>query len=416
MKVVLIDPGKVSESWYQTRQCPNLGLAYIGANLKEHGHDVMILDMATYDISLNDLVDIIHHFRPQVVGVSAVSFNILSAYDVFVAVKSISSNIFTVLGGPHGSALATVTLTECSYIDAIVIGEGERAMLEICKHRTPGVYVGEPIHDLDNLPFPDWDMYNYSKYSKVHSLFFEDERHIYPIITSRGCAHNKCKFCYQLHGRAVRLRSPKNVVDEIEYNYHKFNANYWYIADSAFSPSRKHLIAICDEIIDRGLDISFKCQTRVDLAGIDILSKLKEAGCELIFYGIESGSQDILNRCGKNITLKQIREAVTNAASIGLTVRGSFILGLDGETKETVQQTISLAKELKSIGLDQAQYHCLDLYPGTEYWNMALMHEGSLKPTHGLYDWTIFSRQVPHVETNDLTIEDLIKIKKENST
>lgn len=414
MKVLLIDPGNVSESWYQTRQCPNLGLAYIGAILKEHDHNVRILDMATYHLNLNDLVDIVTEFQPDIAGISAASFNILDAYDVITAVKSVSSDIFTVLGGAHGSALSQRTLRECSSIDAVVVGEGERVMLDLCETRKPGIHIGKPIKDLDNLPFPDWDMYDYSKYKKAYSIAFDYECHLYPIVSSRGCVYNKCKFCYQLHGRRVRLRSPKNVVDELEFNYDKFGADYWYFGDSNFSPSKKHLMGVCDEIINRGLDISFKCQTRVDLASIEVLRKLHDAGCELIFYGIESGVQEILTRCGKNITIQQIRQAVKNAADIGMTVRGSFILGLDGDTKETVHQTIKFAKELKSIGLDQAQFHFLDLYPGTEFWNMVLRHEGSLRPTYDLYDWTVFSRENAHVETNDLTIEELTKLKKES--
>ena len=206
MRVLLIDPGNMSESWYQTRQCPNLGLAYIGANLKEHSHDVRILDMAVYGLSLNDLVDIVVSFRPDVVGVSAASFNILDAYDAIAAVKSVSSDIFTVLGGAHASALSRRTREECPYIDAIVVGEGERVMLDICENHSPGVHIGAPIPDLDNLPFPDWGMYDYSKYHKAYSIAYDDDRHIYPIVTSRGCVHNRCKFCYQLHGRKVRLR------------------------------------------------------------------------------------------------------------------------------------------------------------------------------------------------------------------
>jgi len=286
-------------------------------------------------------------------------------------------------------------------------------MRELCENPRRGVYYGERIHNLDALPPPNWDMYDYQKYALAYSLTYDDERHIYPIVTSRGCIHHKCKFCYQLHGKGARLRNPDNVIKELEYNYDRFGADFWYFGDSTFSPSRKHLKKICTKIIESGLDISFKCQTRADMATHETLSLLKQAGCELIFYGIESGVQEILDKSGKRITPDKVRRAVRNASDVGITVRGSFILGLDGDTMKTINQTIAFAEELKSIGLDQAQFHCLDLYPGTAFWNMALKGEGSLRPNYDLYDWSVFSREVPHVETNDVTIKHLTEFKEQ---
>lgn len=414
MKVLLVDPGKVSESWYSTRQCPNLGLAYIASNLYADGHSVRVLDMATYGLRLNEYVDILLEYSPDFLGISAASFNILDAYELAWITKKMSQDVFTILGGAHCSALPQKTLNECKYIDAVVVGEGERVILDlVTRNPKPGVHIGEPIIDLGKIRFPRWDMYDYSKYSKAFSIHFNERKHIYPIVSSRGCIHNRCKFCYQLHGRGVRFRSPTSFVDEIEHNYIKYGADFWYFADSNFSPSKKHLIEVCDEITSRELPISFKCQTRVDLATKEVLSKMDEAGCELVFYGIESGDQNILTRSGKNITLDQVRKAVKNASDIGLTVRGSFILGLDGDTQLSVLKTINFARELKKIGLDQAQFHCLDLYPGTDYWKMALVGDGSLRPTYDLYDWSVFSREEAHVETNDLTVEDLNRLKRE---
>lgn len=412
MKVLLVDPGKVGESWYSSRQCPSLGLAYIASNLKKHGHHVKILDMATYGLTLDNLGDITRKYKPEITGISAASFNILDAYEAAAATKTVSPETLVVLGGAHPSALPKRTLDECREADAVVVGEGERVMVNLCEDPRPGIYYGERIHDLDSLPSPDWSMYDYRKYVKAYSITYDDERHIYPLVTSRGCIHNKCKFCYQLHGRGGRLRSPDNVVNEIEDNYNRLGADFWYFGDSTFSPNRKHLKQICTELINRELDISFKCQTRVDMATRETLALLKEAGCELVFYGIESGDQDILDKSGKRITVEKTRQAVKNAAEIGLTVRGSFILGLDGDTMETIHKTITFAEELKRLGLDQAQFHCLDLYPGTEFWNMVLRGEGSLRSNYDLYDWSVFSRQTPHVETNDVTIAALMKLKE----
>ena len=139
---------------------------------------------------------------------------------------------------------------------------------------------------------------------------------------------------------------------------------------------------------------------------------MQKAGCELIFFGIESGSDTQLKQMSKGITTDTIKNAVDIAHQAGIHVRGSFIIGLDGDTPETINQTIEFASGLKRYGLEQAQFHCLDLYPGTYYWNMVEKGEGTLKRMYDTYDWSVFSRNKPHIVPNSMTVGELEQLVK----
>lgn len=407
MKILFVDPGRVSESWYTERQTPNVGLAYMGTYLGQMGHEVKIIDMAAYKIDVETLKKIVKGFKPDILGVTATSCNILPAYEVLWTVKKVDDQIFTVIGGAHATALPDKTLEECTAIDAVVIGEGEKAMETLCDDPQPGLHQEQVIKDLDSLPFPDWGLFDYSQYAKAYSLAFKEEKHIYTLITSRGCPF-RCKFCFPLHGRKVRYRSIENVLFELKRNYNTYGATFFYIADSTLTIDRRRIEMLCERLIDSELPISFKCQSRVDLITKEMVQLLKEAGCELLFFGIESGNDEILKRCGKNTTKEAIKTAVLLGSEAGLCVRASFIIGLEGETRDTVRETRAFVKELKECGLDQAQFHCLDLYPGTEYWHMVERGEGELRRTFkDPYDWSVFSRENPHITTGDLTITDI---------
>lgn len=410
-RVLLIDPGKVGESWYEERQCPSLGPAYIGTYLKANGIDIRIIDMSAYKISSQQLPQHIDEFHPDIVGFSSASFNILDAYEAAEVIKKTNKSIFTVLGGAHASAMPEHCLKECPSLDAIVIGEGEMAMQKLCKNPEPGIHREPFITILDDLPFPEWSLYDYSKYIKAYSLSYQKEETIFPIVTARGCPYT-CKFCYPLHGKRTRYRSPQNVFEEIERNYHLYGARFFYIVDSSFTLSRRRVQELCKLLIDSDVRISFKCQSRIDLVDKETLDLLKKAGCELIFFGIESGVEEILDRCMKGTSLDKIRSTVQLARKAGVHVRGSFIIGLEGDTRETIDKTIKFARELKDYGLEQAQFHCLDLYPKTEFWNMVERGEGTLRRPYDKHNWTVFSRQKPSIIPDGLSLEEMEQLRE----
>lgn len=399
MKVLLIDPAKgfyaEEGAGKVIKQTPNIGLAYLGTVLEDVGHQVTILDLP---VSKRSLLDVLKDVDPQVVGLSAMTFNIKDAYHCAETVKRYNPNIKVVVGGPHPTACAQEVLDECKDIDVVVRGEGELTfpLLLGCKPH-PRIVEGKRVENLDKLPFPHWSLFDYEKsYSKAYSSRFDDMRHIYPIITSRGCPFN-CVYCYSHYlGQGVRFRSAENVMDELLNDYLKYDARYFYFADSNFNLKPKRTERICKEILshDEHTDISWTAQTNIHTASKSIFKLMRKAGCELIFFGIESGNEKVQQLIHKNLTKAMIRKAVNNAREAGLEVRASFIVGLPYDTKATMMETLEFAKSLR---LNAAVFHILDIYPETELERMLAKDQGGMR----LVDDRV-SRGSVMVEVNDL--------------
>jgi len=412
-KIMLIDPGKVSESWYTVREMPSLALGCIGTYLKLVGHEVKIIDMATYKIDNERLKNEVAKFKPHIVGITSATFNIYSAYEAAQAVKQMDKNIFVVLGGAHATALPELTLKECPSIDTVVVGEGEIAMEKLCNNPRKGIMKEALIQNLDDLPRVDWTMFNYSKYKKLYSIRFNKELHKYTISMVRGCPF-QCRFCFKLFPDPARSRTPEHVFSEIVYNYENLGARLFYLADSTALVYKKNIQKLCQLIINSGIDIALIVQSRADTVDRKSVELLKQAGCETFFIGVESGNDEMLKRIGKNITKDKVRNAVKIVHEVGISrIRCSFIIGLEGDTRKTIRETIDFAKELKNSGLNRASVHCLDIYPKTEYWNMVERSEGNLKLKSELHDWSVLSRLNPMTSCGDITIEELKKLRDE---
>jgi len=413
MRVLLIDPAR---GFYAEKspgkiikQTPNIGLAYLAAILKKEGIDVDVLDIS---ITKRSLIDVLKSFEPDIVGISSMTFNIKDAYICAKTAKKFNPNILTVIGGPHPSALPYKTLKDCKYLDSVVKGEGEKSFKEIIYNLAKGeeiskVYINNPIEDLDTIPFPDWSIFNIEKnYSKAYNFRWGDMRNIYPIITARGCPFN-CIFCYSHYlGPGVRFRSPENVIEEIMRNIDDYGASYFYFADDNFSLNQERLLKICDLLIENGIneEITWKCQSKISTVNGKTLKRMREASCELVFYGIETGNEAIQKKIGKNLTREMIRKAVDDARIAGLYVRASFIIGLPYETKESCMETINFAK---SLNLTSSVFHILDVYPGTELERLLVSGEGGMKKIS-----EEVSRVSAMVEVNDLDGESIVTLAK----
>lgn len=410
-RILIIDPGKVSESWYAVREMPSLSLGCIGTYLKSKQHIVKIIDMATYKINDELLKQELIMFMPDIVGITSSTFNILDAYQVAKIVKEVNKDIFTVIGGAHATALPELTLAECPYIDTVVVGEGEIAMEKLCHQFKKGVVKEEYIQQLDQLPMVDWALYDLSKYKKLYSIRFDAEVYKFTLSLTRGCPF-QCKFCFRVFGDTARTRSAENVFAEIIYNYEKFDAKMFYIADSTVLLFKENIHNLCQLIINSGIKISLIVQSRADTVDRKSIELLKEAGCETFFIGAESGNNDMLKRCGKYTSKKQIIEAVKLIHEVDIPrIRCSFIVGLEGDTRETIRQTIEFAEELKTYGMNRASVHCLDVYPGSPYWYMLKKRQGNLKLRTQWYDWASYSRLYPMTSCGDIGVEELKKFR-----
>lgn len=372
MRVLLINP------YYPFSETPSppLGLAFLAAVLEDAGIEVQILDLVVYPYTKEQLARTLKTFDPQFVGATAVTMNFNHAAGVIRDVKAIAPDILTVMGGPHVTFCAHETLETCPEIDFIVLGEGEETLLELVRaYQESSPWSGikgiayhergrpvltaprEPIQNIDNLPEPARHLIPLGRYRALGLPI--------SMTTSRGCPF-KCIFCVgrKMVGARVRYRDPQKVVDELAYlstlGFHQIN-----IADDLFTASKKHCMAVCDEIIRRKLKIQWTSFARVDTVSRPVLERMKQAGCTAVSFGVESGSPEILKTIKKGITLDQVVNAVTMCNDVGVTPQASFILGLPGETPQTLEQTVAFARHLKSMGVLHG-YHLLAPFPGTD--------------------------------------------------
>ena len=366
MRTLLINPP------YPFSEIPimPIGLAYIAGVLEHNGNEVQVLDLLVSKYSKEKIQSKIEEYQPDIIGVTCVTMNYPVASDILKSCKSVNKDIITVIGGPHVTFAPAETLTEAPWIDIVVRREGELTMLDIVggkklddidgiayRDRDDGIRLtGERslIQNLDELPLPAKHLFPISRY---HALDVHAS-----IITGRGCPFD-CIFCVgsKMGGRRVRYRNPNLVVDEVEQALAS-GFNEVNFEDDLLTLNHKHLYAICNEIIARGLKFNWSAFSRADTVNPEILRKMKESGCTWVLYGVESGNQQILDTIKKKITLQKIKDAVVMAKEAGIDILASFIIGLPGETVETMQQSMQFARELRtSYG-----FNVLSPFPGTE--------------------------------------------------
>lgn len=383
MKILLVKP---SIRFKTTVPKPSLGLAYIAAYLeKKSNHETKIIDMYSHEMSLDSILSEIQVFSPGMIGFSAATPQINIVGNIAKTIKeNIGKDICLTVGGPHPSTVPERTLIENPYLDIAVFGEGEETMFELSNaldngeslssvagiaYRDQGkikINSSRPIiKNIDDIPFPAWHKLDMNLYLNFNFLF---NKKVFPIITSRGCT-NRCTFC-DTHGvwlGKLRMRSAKNIVDEMSALNATYGVNHIDIYDDNFTINKQRAELICNEIENRDLRITWNCNGRVDRVNKEMLERMKKAGCIYISYGIESGSQEILDFTRKNITLEQIRSAVKLTKESGLRVGGYFMMGFPPETEEHIKKTVELIKELDLDWVSELSI--LVPYPGTEIYN-----------------------------------------------
>ncbi|MFC1951691.1 B12-binding domain-containing radical SAM protein [Chloroflexota bacterium] len=378
-KVALINP--TQSSGYSQ---PPMGLALIAAVLEREGYQVALLEANALKLQPEDLVPLVTGV--DVVGLTAMTPTINTAMAIAHHLKKAYPDLPIILGGAHATLLPEETLIAAPEIDILVRGEGEVTIIELLQaleyerplseilgisYRKDDEVVSNHARpkkvDLDSLPFVAYHMLPWRKY-KPHpphgrALPFA------AIITSRGCPYG-CSYCSKpIFGNKFRGQSPERVVEEVAYYKSRFGIKELAFYDDVFTLDRRRAYAIADEIMKRGLKIHWTCETRVNLVDKELLRHFKQAGCYSIAYGIESGSQEILNTLDKDITLDQVEEAVHISQEAGLQTIGYFMIGSPGESPETIRQTIQFAKKLK---LDFAQFSITTPFPGTKLYDLYL--------------------------------------------
>ena len=329
LDIVLIVPpgGYYANRWQQGCLMPPLGIGYIAAAVEQAGHRVRILDAYAEDVTQQQLIDRLREMRPDVTGFTFTTENRFEAFESIRLCKKMLPETTTVAGGPHASLAADDTLTHIPELDYIVRSEGEVSMVNLLlalennseiesvtgiSYRKEGGVVHNPqtgfIEDLDSLPFPARHLYNHPQYNFHMDVPGKGKLPAANIMTSRGCPFH-CVFCASTinWGRRFRLRSPENIVEEIEYLKKEFGVRAIWFFDDTFTAKRSQTETLCDMILQKNLDISWFCEIRVDTVDRELLALMKKAGCYFIGFGVESGSQRILDEViGKKISLDQV--------------------------------------------------------------------------------------------------------------
>lgn len=339
-----------------------LGIPYLQSYLEQHGHVTEAhLDLyMSWRKYVERLIELIRSFKPDYIGVQIYSMNRIHAFAIVDLCYSF--DIKCVLGGVHTSVFPTQIVERFPWVQ-VVVGEGELAMLDIVNGCTDRIVIRDVIEDLDTLPFPKQDFF----------LKEKPNRNMMCILTSRGCPF-KCSFCCLMNvsRRSFRKRSAQNVVDEI-IDLKKKNPGLKriFFQDDAFSLDSKRVIEICDKLIENNVNLKFVAAGTVKGNTPEMFEHMEKAGLEHLYVGLESGSQEILDRAHKHLTLEEVIRLFESAKDRpSLIISPYLITGLPGETWETVHETVAFVKRLQKI-----RYAYVDdstiiwAYPGTEIYD-----------------------------------------------
>jgi len=379
MNILLINPpqGGLYGKFRPPAQM-HMGLAYLAAMIKDE--NVRILDVDAEKAIGSKFAKIIREGKFDIVGFTVTTPTFHASIELAKLVKELSPKTLVVFGGMHPTNMPYEVLG-FNCVDLVVKGEGEITFKEIIEcvrskrdfsgvsgvfYRKGNIIQETPsrplLNDLDSLPFPARHLFKNKKYTYPDSLY----RATAPIMTSRGCP-GMCSFCasHNISGRLFRPRGAKNVVDEIELLVKEYGVKEIHIWDDNFITQKKRILEIRDEILRRGIKVKFAFPNgiRADFLNEEILLALKEMGVYSLALGIESGSQEVLNKAHKGTRLQKIEELFKLIKKMKFETWGFFMIGLPGESAETIKQTIAFAKKLDP---DIAKFHILKPFPGNE--------------------------------------------------
>jgi radical SAM superfamily enzyme YgiQ (UPF0313 family) len=415
--VTLVNPPYPSGSHQHPPFTPS-GIGYLAAVLEKNQYEVDVIDCQVLRLSYDQFKSEIGKRQPNIVGITSTTLTYKSALHIAKIAKEVHPDCLTLLGGCHATFWDDKALQECPHLDIIVRKEGENTLLELVQrleagkslhgvlgttHRKDGKIVKNPdrpyIENLDDLPFPAhhlWPIERLRKYGKT----------AFPLMTSRGCVY-WCDFCsaVRMFGRKYRMRSPKNVVDEIEFLNNTYGANHFAVYDDAFTVDRTRTEEICREIENRKLKIKWNCETRVDMVTKDLLRKMRQAGCRDVWFGVEAGTQRVLDEMSKGISIAQTIRAFNWAKEVGLMTVAAVILGFPGETKESAWETVRFVEKIKP---NDVGYYVATPYPGTPLYDY-VKENGWLRIT----DFDKYDTATPTFETPMLRMQELREIREQ---
>ncbi|MCG2777171.1 MAG: B12-binding domain-containing radical SAM protein [Desulfobacterales bacterium] len=407
-----------------------LGIAYIAGYLESQNIPVRIIDAPALNLSIDAVVEDIAHRKDAVIGVSMLTPAFGVVRNLCHEIKKTYSDGIIVLGGPHCTVLPEKTLEEIKEADIVCIGEGELTMAAIavaendadlnqikgiCFRHNGSLIRTENrpfIKDLDTIPPPSRHLLPMEKYHLTASRV-SGGSYCPTIIVARGCPF-ACTYCSRTFGRTFRVHSINRIITEIETLIANYQISQINIEADTLTVNKAFLYNLCNTLIKSGISekIKWTCESRVDTVDEDALRLMKRAGCWQISYGVETGSQRLLDLINKSVTLDQVAEVFRLTKKVGITIRGFFMLGLPTETRSESIATIAFAKKIDPLW---AQFTITVPYPGTKMFN-DLDRAGQIRT----YDWTKYNtwsgwkgdQEIPYIPEGR-TMEELTQIQKQ---
>jgi anaerobic magnesium-protoporphyrin IX monomethyl ester cyclase len=394
-----------------------LGLGYLATVLEKNLYEVDVVDCQVLKLSFEEFRSELGKRQPDIVGITSTTLTYNSGLKIAKIVKEVHPTCLTVMGGPHVTFWDYEALQECPELDVVVRREGENTLLELVQK----VEAGESFHEvlgityrkngktvrnadrpyienLDALPFPARHLWPMERLREYEDILY--------LAASRGCVY-WCEFCstVRMHGRKYRMRSPKNVVDEIEFLHKTYGVNKFTFCDDAFTVDQARTEELCREIMKRGLKIKWNCGTRVDMLTKELLFKMKEAGCISVWFGVESGSQQVLDAMKKGISPELTTQVFSWVREVGLKPVPNVILGFPGETKKSAWKTIKFIEKISPD--DVGFYNVATPFPGTPMYD-SVKENGWIRVT----DFDKYDTTTPIFETPWLSMKELGKLRE----
>ena len=395
---------------------PPIGLAYIGSYIKKHGYDYTAIDACGEALSQVRKVEpnsdlMIQGLTPKEVinkvpkDVKVVGLTALFSHAWFLArniafdIKKLYPNCIIVVGGEHPTALPENTLQKNDSIDVVVLGEGEETFLNLIecidknldyrnvkgiayKNENGNIIMNERrtrITNIDDIPYPDWDNWSINEYIDHQQITGVNLGRGIPILGTRGCPY-ECTFCSndRMWTKRFIMRSPKNLVDEMEFMKKKYNVTAFSFMDSTFIINNKKIIAFCEELIKRDIGVSYQLPagTRCEAINQELVNFLAKSGLEKLSLAPESGSEEIRNIIKKKINYKKFIEVVKMLSKSKISVGCFIVIGFPEDNKKTIWQTIQLIFKLAALGVDDITVSQFTPYPGSVIYEELLKKVG----------------------------------------
>ncbi|MFH0861947.1 MAG: radical SAM protein [Candidatus Altiarchaeota archaeon] len=376
-------------STYSDSLLPPITLAYI-ASLLDGKADVSVIDCIAESMNLEGLKNEILNLKPDYLIANVTTPTIEFDLDSLSEIKGVFPRVKTAVMGIHATYFAE-ELAAHPAIDYVIRGEPDLTAYELPlkdPHEVKGLVFKEggriietekrPYLDVGELPHPAWDKLKLSAYR----LPIKNKKYVI-VMPGRGCPYN-CSFCVApyYYGQKMRTRSADSVIGEVEHVREKYGIDEFFFFVETFTLNKGFIIELCDKLVERKIKISWMCNSRVDKLDQEMLQKMKASGCWLMSFGIESANQGILDRAGKGITPEKSRQTIRLANRLGIATLGHFVLGLPGETEETIKKTIEFSKTLE---LDFAEYYIAVPYPGSRLYEE---YKGAINASWAQFDYT----------------------------